>query len=100
MYFQVNSVLLVSVMYAFTNKFVFSEQVIGTLCLICAGFFLEQNYLIKDSHQGSHGDWKTWKNENSHGQVMEHAKLAQKSCNFVISHGVLPILFPNCTKSV
>ena len=31
---------------------------------------------------------------------MEHAKLAKKSWNFVISHGILPILPPNCAKFV
>ena len=30
-------------------------------------------------------------NENGHGKVMEHAKLAKR-------HGILPILPPNCTK--
>ena len=51
--------------------------------------------------QGSHVDWKTWKmkmenleNENGHGKV------AKSHGIFFISHGILPILPPNCTKFV
>ena len=44
--------------------------------------------------QGFHGDWKNLEDENGRGKVMEH----EKSWNFVISHGILPVLPLNYKK--
>ena len=44
--------------------------------------------------QGSNGDWKTWK------MKMKMEKWPKVMDFFLISHGILPILPPNCTKFV
>ena len=37
-------------------------------------------------------------NENGHGKIMKHKKLVKSHGMFWISHGILPILPPDCTK--
>ena len=38
--------------------------------------------------------------KNGHGKIMEHEKVAKSHGILLFSHGILPILSPNCTKFV